>query len=351
MRRSLCTAAVLCVALVAGAGAARADAVVHHVAPAEADEGAPLRLSAVIDDAWALRGVVARYRPADAADAAPWREVAFERSSTGEYYAVIPGAAVRRPGVVYYVVGVGEDGGERPAYASAESPHEVRVDPPASQRWIEVERARLGGRVDRVGASFEAVSFGDDLGETDHYLRAEVAWTHRTVRTLYSFTLGYGFVEGRTPDDIRAPDVSGFSTRGARYGFGSVRLRAHEKLWIDGGVSLGFSHDGFAAGVRGALTIGRPWRSCVSLGLDVMQDLGGTYWVQLQWDTAPPFLMWARIASTELPGEAGERGGMLTWHVDYPITPRISVGAQLTAGARERHPIRPGAGLSLDVEF
>jgi hypothetical protein len=57
------------------------------------------------------------------------------------------------------------------------------------------------------------------------------------------------------------------------------------------------------------------------------------------------------LSSTPYPGAAEERGAMLTWHVDYPVSERLTVGAQLTAAARERHPLRSGAGLSLDLSF
>jgi hypothetical protein len=338
---------MVCLASNVAFAAAPAQAVVHHVPPAEASEHEPVRLAAMVENAWAETALVARYR---AASASTFTEVPFERSSTGAYYAVIPLAAVARPGFVYYVVGIDQDGHEVPHFASAAAPHEVRVEPPADARWIEAERLRLGGRTDRVTAFFDAVNFGTTLGPRDYYLRSEVAWTHRLVTQLYSFSLGYGFVEGRTPS-VRDDTNPMFVDRGARYGFGSVRLRATEVLWLDGGVLLGFSQEGFAPGVRAAVTFGREWRTAVQVGGEVIRDLGSTWWVQLQWDTVPPLLMSARITTTDLPGSALEGGSFLSLHADYPFSDRVKLGATVSGDAREHRPAVPGAGLSLDVEF
>jgi hypothetical protein len=330
--------------------AAPAQAIVHHVPPAEAPEHEPLRLAAVVENAWAESALVARYRAGTDAEGAAFKEVPFERSSTGAYYAIIPLAVVKRPGLVYYVVGIGKDGKEVAHFASAARPHEVRVEPPSDARWIETETRRLAGRNDRVRTFVDAVGFGDSLGERDYYLRSEIDWTHRLVTRLYSFSLGYGFVEGRTPSNRDDMDPQ-FVTRGTRYGFGTVRLRATDTLWFDGGVLLGFSHVGFAPGVRGQIIVGRDWRTAVSVGAEVIRDLGSSWWVQLQWDTVPPLLMSAKILTTDLPGSALEGGSTLSLHADYPIGERVTVGATLSADAREHRPAAPGAGLSLALEF
>jgi hypothetical protein len=332
------------------AHAAEAHAIVHHVPPAEAAEHEPLRLAAVVENAWAEAALVARYRAASDAPGASFKEVAFERSSTGAYYATIPLSVVSRPGFVYYVVGIAKDGQEVAHFASAAAPHEVRVEPPSDARWIEAEERRLAGRHDRVRTFVDAVTFGTSLGARDYYLRSEIDWTHRLVTRLYSFSLGYGFVEGRTPSNRNDLDPQ-FVTRGSRYGFGTVRLRALDQLWFDGGVLLGVSHVGFAPGVRGQIIIGRDWRTAVSVGGEVIRDLGSSWWVQLQWDTVPPLLMSARIMSTDLPGSALEGGSTLSLHADYPFGDRVTVGATLSADAREHRPAAPGAGLSLAVEF
>src|SRR5262245_34647073 len=123
MRRSLLILVVL-------ASAARADEVarVHHVPPAEVRPGEALRLIAAVDDSWAETALIVRYRqlgstmPTAARDVRtpepPYHEVTFERSSAGGWYATIPAAAVRPPGVAYYIVGILPDGKEVAHFAS-----------------------------------------------------------------------------------------------------------------------------------------------------------------------------------------------------------------------------------------
>ena len=53
---------------------------------------------------------------------------------------------------------------------------------------------------------------------------------------------------------------------------------------------------------RSQITLGKPWRSNVSIGGEAMGDRGPTGWIRLQWDTAPPVLMGASIVRTDLPG-------------------------------------------------
>jgi hypothetical protein len=92
----------------------------------------------------------------------------------------------------------------------------------------------------------------------------------------------------------------------------------------------------FAAGIRGAVTFGKPWRSCVTVGGEYLGSVGPTGWVRLQWDTAPPLLMGASIVRTDLPGVVIDAGGLyLAYDVMYRMAERFAVRAQLSYGARD----------------
>src|SRR5688500_8189621 len=70
-----------------------ARATVRHVPPSEAGVGEPLRLVAQVDEAWTEARLVARHR--QAGTGGPFREITFERSSVGGYYATIPASDLR----------------------------------------------------------------------------------------------------------------------------------------------------------------------------------------------------------------------------------------------------------------
>jgi hypothetical protein len=341
-------ATVVCLACLEIAAAAGERAAIRHVPPGEATEGVPLRLVASVDDAWTESALELRWRPLGSG--APFAALAFERSSAGGWFATIPGAAMVPPGIEYWIAGEAASGsGEVAHFASAAVPHAVRVELAPAQRWAEVERARVGGRASRLRARMAAASFGTAEGP-DWMMRGEVDWTHRLVKTLYSFSLGYGFIQGVTPEMRGAPDLPGLE-HGARYGFGEIRWRLHELIWVDTGVLLGFSHDGLATGARANLTLGKEWRSCVQLGAEVIDGLGPSAWLRLQWDTVPPLLMGAEIRATDLPGARLDGGMMLTYDVAIPIGRRVTLGAQVSYAARAQKVGSFGGGLSSAFEF
>jgi hypothetical protein len=136
-----------------------------------------------------------------------------------------------------------------------------------------------------------------------------------------------------------------------RYGFGQVRLRVHPSVFIDARVGLGVSQVEFKGSGSGALIFGKPWRSNVSVGGEYIGDLGGTGWVRLQWDTAPPLLMGASIVRTDLPGAVIDAAGLyIAYDVSYRIQNRVTLKAQLSYGARDGSS-HVGGGLGTSVAF
>jgi hypothetical protein len=357
MRRSLLFALLLLAPAAQGLAlsTARADgrATVRHVPPAEADGNQPLRLVAEVVDAWTENRLVARYRSTADEPTGPiakFDEIPFERSSAGGYYATIPAGDVHRPGLEYYIVGVMSDGSEVTHFASAQAPHTVRVEPATELRWIEAEKERLHGRMARVRARMEAVRFGPTDG-TDLFFRGEIDWTSRLITRLYSFTLGYGFVQGTTPEARDADNNDPSVSHAARYGFAEVRLRMRSNVWFDGGVSMGFSHDGFSTGVRGQIVLGKEWRTCVQIGGLWMQDLDSEIFLRLQWDTVWPFYMGAKVSLTHFPGSIVGGGSIITYDITLPVTSRFSATAQASYAARGERPGAFGAGLATSFEF
>ncbi|MFH0903331.1 MAG: hypothetical protein V2A73_22105, partial [Pseudomonadota bacterium] len=309
------------------------QATVKHVPPAEAEDGKSLRLVAIIDDAWTEEELATFFRPIGSPGA--FVKTPFERSSAGAYYATIPAEEVHRPGIEYYIAGTRRDGAEIEHFASIEWPHEVRVEPETSSRWIEVEERRLGGRRERVALRLESQGFERGV-QPDWYARGEVEWTHRLVTVLYSFSLGYGFLEGKTPADELGEVPS--EERSIRYGYGGIRFRLASFLWLDGRVILGFGRGldenaqprgkGIVTGASGQLTLGKEWRSGVVLGIEHLQEVGSAKWLRLQWDTAPPFLMGATVKVTGQAGSRFDDGFVFSYDIAYPMP---SSGVALTA--------------------
>lgn len=327
--------------------AATSRALVIHIPPSEARAARELRLVAVVDAAWTEAELVVRYR--GLASTADYRVAVFERSSAGGYFATIPAPAMTRPGLEYYVAGRTPAGKELLHFASSERPHPVRVEPTQEVRWRQKEDRRLGGYHSTVSADFEGHNFGNRHAKDDHYVRGELEWTHRLLQPhIYSIALGYGFIEGRTPES--ADDAAPVLTKGARYGYGTLLLRFHRAVWFETSAALGVDRDEFIVGARAKLTLGRPWRSSVDLGVEGLENLGPSVWVRLQWDTVPPFLMGASIVKTDLPDASLSGGSLIAYDISYPITPRVLIRGSLSFGSRDG-PANFGGGVGTAFSF
>jgi hypothetical protein len=317
--------------------------IVVHIAPLVAEPGSPIELVAEIDAPFA-EALTARWRRIG--DAA-WTDVLFDRSSAGGWYAALPASAP--PGIEYYIRGTDTAGVEVAHFASEQMPHVVRVVPSLYDRLEALDRARVQGRNNELALDVIGHNFGNRYGLDDRFVRAELAYTRRILRELHSVTFGFGSISGTTPT---SSEPGGSDTgHSLRYGFGGVRLRAHESVFLDVRGQLGGSHDGFDGGVAGTVTFGKPWRSCVSIGGEYLGDLGPSAWVRLQWDTAPPLLMGASVVRTDLPGTEIDSAGLyIAYDVAYRIADRFAMRAQLSYGARDGKS-NVGGGLGSSVDF
>jgi hypothetical protein len=319
---------------------------VLHVPPGLADHGHDLQIAAVVEDAWTEAALLLRYRPAESATA--FRERVFERSSAGGYYVTVPGAEVLRPGIEYYITGTLPDGTEVEHFASAAAPYRVLVSPTLEQRWEERDRARLGDRLSTFSIDVRGHDFGNRFDHEDRFLRSELTWTHHLLGRLYAISIGYGLLEGQTPDGYMPESVS--QRQGARYGFGGVRLRLYPAVWLDTQAVIGVSRSDFIVGAGGTVLFGQPWRAHVALGGEILEELGPTGWVRLQWDTVPPFLMSATVVRTNLPAAVLEHGSFVVYELSYPMSARITLRGSVSFGARDGAG-RFGGGLGTSFAF
>jgi hypothetical protein len=318
-------------------------AVVVHVAPIATEPGKPIELEAMIDAPFSEQLSV-RWR---AAGETAWQDVVFERSSAGGWFASLPASDVR--GVEYYIRGKDSAGVEIDHFASAASPHIVRVDPTLFDRLEALDIDRIQNRRNEIAIDVIAHNFGNRYDIKDQFIRTEAVYSYKLLRQLHEIGFGFGSISGRTPvsEDPMAVD----QLKGMRYGFGQVRLRAHPSVFVDARVGLGVSHENFEGSGRASITFGKPWRSCVQVGGELIGDLGPSGWVRLQWDTAPPLLMGASIVRTDLPGvEIDVAGLYIAYDVQYQVADRFTMRAQLSYGARDGA-ANLGGGLGTAVAF
>lgn len=319
-------------------------ATVLHVPVAEATPGEPVQIVAVIDGAWAEPTLIARYRRRGGA----WQDAAFEQSSAGGWFATIPAQAIAAPGAEYYIVGQNADG-EIAHFASAAAPQPIRLEPTLTDRLEKLDDDRQLGRRESVSFDVDGHNFGNRYGNRDDFARAELRWTHRVSRTLHSIGFGFGSIWGHTPDRDGRGALDQLAL--ARYGTADVRVRAHPSLFLDGRVSLGVSDEGFLRGVGGAIIFGKPWRSNIAFGADMLDDLGPTAYVRLQWDTAPPVLMGASIVRTDLPdAQVSSQGLYIKYDLAYKTAGWFTVRGAVSYGSRDGAG-KVGGSVGMQADF
>ena len=322
-----------------------AKAAVVHVAPTSTVAGKPIEIEAMIDAPFAEQLSV-RWR---AIGNTEWSDVPFERSSAGGWFASLPAAA--SPGVEYYIRGADPKGGENLHFASAQSPHVVRVDPTLFDRLESLDRERLANRLDEVSFDVVAHDYGNRYDLRDWFVRSELVYSHNLLRIMHQVGFGFGSIAGRTPEN-RMPEAMGGSDvwRSMNYGFGQARMRLHPSLFLDARLGLGVDQDEFQGLGRGSVTFGKPWRSNVQVGGEYFGGLGPVGWVRLQWDTAWPVLMGAAIVRSDLPGAIVDPAGLyISYDVAYQME-RVTVRAQLSYGARDGS-AHAGGGFGTAVAF
>lgn len=325
---------------------ALARARVLHLPSGEARSNTPLSIKVSVATAWGDAELLVRYR--SIGGPSTYTEIPLARSSTEGHFAEIPAAAVHEPGIEYYIVGRLSDGGELLHFASADTPHRVLVTPSVDNRWMVAERERLGGRVSSVSLWIQQVSFHNRSDLTDRYRRGEVTWDHRLLGHLYAISIGYGYIEGKTP--ITMDDALMSRSQGARYGYGGATLRLLPWLWVDSRLVLGVGSDGLIVGGRGVVTLGRPWAASVDVGFEHIDEMGPSAWLRLQWDSVPGFLMGAAVVRTDLPGAELTDGGALIYDVRYQLNARMSAMALISLGARQGS-VRLGGGVGAALAF
>jgi hypothetical protein len=248
-----------------------AEPALHHAPVAVAKAGEQLTILAAIDHPEMVKTAYVVYRIGEASDV---HEVAFLRAAQGPYIAIIPETDVRAPSLGYTVELEPLSGGRKTVFASREEMQQVEVPGDLEDARESAAAARLDNRRSVVSSRAEYVVFGQrsvDGGRTvgDRYWRAEASYTYRPLRTVAEFGIRAGVVRGPNPSaDLTKPDL------GLNYGAPSLRLRLHDICHVEGEFLTSVTATGFAVGTGGAVLIGDPYGSKLTLGFESIQGFG-----------------------------------------------------------------------------
>ena len=267
----------------------------HHAPFSIAAPHEPLEIRAEIDHPQLLRGASVVYRAKSGAT----RAVPFARAPSGGYRALIPAEEVAPPVLAYTIELEHIDGSRSSAFATRAEMQPVQVLEDEMDARERAQLERLGGRRSVATASVDLVSFGETSGKraipcaaggagcqpgeskvpqgiNDQYWKVEAAYTYRFLRTVAEFSLRGGVVRGTSLVELEEYDEERYDV-GLNYAAPSLRFRLADAWHLEAELLTSVTEVGFSVGTGGALLIGDPYGSRLTLGAQTIGVAEGTY--------------------------------------------------------------------------
>jgi len=266
----------------------------HHDPVSTAKVHEDLKIVVALEHAEAVKSAAVVFRSAKG----ELRLVPLLRGEGEGYVAIIPGVDVVAPGIAYAIEVERLDGRRVPLFASRADLHPVEVMDDHLDVHEQALLKRLDGRRSVVTAGGEFVRFGTTTGNSvlpcaekqtdcpvgsskrpivdDQYWRVEAGYTYRPMRVVEEFSLKIGVVRGTSLVQTATYDESKYKV-GLNYASPSVRLRAVDMLHFDLSLLTSITEIGFSVGGGGAILIGDPYGTRLTLGADVAGVTKSTY--------------------------------------------------------------------------
>jgi len=320
-------------------------AVVHHAPVSTAAVHQPLSIAAAFDHADKMTSAMLVYSLPNGVV----REVPFRRSSHGPYLAIIPEQEMTGPWIAYTIELVDAGGQRTSGFATRSRMFVVQVPEDVGDLREREMSARHGHRRSVVATSAEYVDFGSTTVDVttqsnpvlhpqsvrDSYYRLEGAYTYRPWSTIAEFSIRLGVVRGTSvvPGETRRDkyDV------GLNYGSPSVRFRLDDAWHLEAQFLTSVTEVGFSTGAGGALLIGDPYGSKLTLGFETIQVFGTRFYSRLDIIGTKTMMIAPIVEVTDMP-HADRYGVRLLTEL------RWELGAGFVAGLRGGYQARRSTG-------
>jgi hypothetical protein len=282
-------------------------------------------------------------------------ELVAGRSEGNGYAVQLPAAHVVPPGFSYWVSERLSDGSERPVFADAHRPHQVRVSRSAEAEAEYQRLVRRHGQRSTLLLSAEGVDYGDRRLVAsaprlhDRYYRFEAGYAYSFLTRIEDIRLTLVRVRGEAGVYQDMPSPTSTPARpGIDYGRAAVTLLASDVVRLRTAVLLGASQRGFEYGGGGALVLGDPRDTNLDLGVEGITTLGATAHLRLGFLASERIPMGAAIEVSTFP--VGEDAGVrLLYDVGYCFGPVTEL--RLRGGYQGRTSISGGPSLALELNY
>ncbi len=336
----------------------------HHAPPPTAPAGQALAIEARITHPERVKRALCVFRTPASVEL---REVPFRRGLR-YYVAVVPASAMRAPWFAYSVELELLDGARTSVFASRSAPHVVQV---AEDRIDLRERAllsRLQGRRSVLSATSEYVTFGQSRADVrdpdgtrrrtlvdDRYYRMEAAYTYRPLRVISEFSLRGGVVRGRSPVPVERGRESADDSQerfdvGLNYGASTLRFQLADYWHLEGEFLTSLTEVGFSLGGGGALLVGDPYGSKLTLGFESIDVFGSRFFSRMDIASNERFSVAPIVEITNMP-HADRYGVRLLGELGLALGAGWSLAARAGYQARLATSGGPSLGASMAYAF
>ena len=337
----------------------------HHAPVSVSTAHEPLLVTAEIQHPELVKRAILAYR---ASDTGPFSEVEFRRGAPGPYVAEVPGDAVNPPQLSYLIELEGLDGTRTPAFASRAEPEHVLVPEQLMDARERALLTRLAGRRSVFAVSGEYVDFGYSnakvqgsaglvSGESvhDEFFRVEGSYTYRPLRTVTEFSLRVGVVRGNSPVPLYDAQAPGKSEAdrfkvGLNYGAPTVRLRLDDIVHLEAEFLTSVTETGFSVGTGGAILLGDPYGSKLTLGFESIQVFGTRFWSRMDIRASDRVTVAPLVEVSNMP-HADNYGVRLLGEVTAELGAGFSAALRAGYQARVSTGGGPSAGATLGYAF
>lgn len=263
---------------------------VHHAPVSSTPEKKPLALRVTLDHPELVRAVYVVYRGASSGFVA----ARFARGEGDAYVVLLPPEAATPPTLQYTLEIERTDGTFEAIFATRAEPHVVQVLEDEAEARERALLTRLLGRRSVATVSGELVRFGETepseplvcgAGQdrcvegailppsqatvNDQYYRIEAGYTFRPLGTVSEFSIRGGIIRGTSLVPGAVFDESAYEV-GANYGAPTVRFRLDDGWHLETELLTSITEVGFSVGFGGALLIGDPFGSRLTLGFETI---------------------------------------------------------------------------------
>jgi hypothetical protein len=322
---------------------------VELLPPEHARAGVPLAMALRVRPEAHVRGLSLHVRPMKGE---LFQTIAMSIDARGHAHATVPAELARAPGFAFFIEAVNDRGETAAAFASARTPHAVKVKAPR----VAPERRR--DPLMRVRFSSELASFDGTSGR-DYFLINEGDFFYRVrYGHLYGVRMGYGRFdgEGGTVEEL---DVLGLDPRPAGFTYayleGEFALTELIGLSLRGTLGLGRPDSGeqgqIGGGFQTRLRLGDPNGTNLVIAGELVPEIGQRALLHLGWELIDRVPMAAEVQVTDQPVNSDELAVRIVYELGYRVTERIALALRPSYQLRTIRHAGPGMGLSATFDW